>query len=253
MFSCRQSFSSGIQQPKQASSVAGLFSSPGGEALSSCVNEPSDPALLGNVIMMFVMGYGITMDVENLTFAVLDRDQTPISRDYLLNLAGSRYFSERPALKDYADLDRRMRAGEISLAIEIPPGFARDLQRGTPVSVGAWIDGAMPQRAETIRGYVQGMHAQWLTSLAREKRGASATASAAEIEIRYRYNPDVKSLVAMVPAVIPLLLMLIPAMLSALSVVREKELGSIVNLYVTPVTRLEFLLGKQLPYLTLAS
>jgi len=91
------------------------------------------------------------MDVENLTFAVLDRDQTPISRDYLLNLAGSRYFSERPALKDYADLDRRMRAGEISLAIEIPPGFARDLQRGTPVSVGAWIDGAMPQRAETIR------------------------------------------------------------------------------------------------------
>ena len=158
-------------------------------------------ALLGNVILMFVMGYGITMDVENLTFAVLDRDQTPISRDYLLNLAGSRYFSERPALKDYADLDRRMRAGEISLAIEIPPGFARDLQRGTPVSVGAWIDGAMPQRAETIRGYVQGMHAQWLTSLAREKRGASATASAAEIEIRYRYNPDVKSLVAMVPAV----------------------------------------------------
>jgi len=110
----------------------------------------------------------------------------------------------------------------------------------------------MPQRAETIRGYVQGMHAQWLTALVREKLGAAATASAADIAIRYRYNPDVKSLVAMVPAMIPLLLMLIPAMLSALSVVREKELGSIVNLYVTPVTRLEFLLGKQLPYVALA-
>lgn len=72
------------------------------------------------------------------------------------------------------------------------------------------------------------------------------------IETRYRYNPDVKSLPAMVPAVIPLLLMLLPAMLTALAVVREKELGSIVNLYVTPVTRLEFLLGKQLPYIALA-
>lgn len=108
----------------------------------------------------------------------------------------------------------------------------------------------MPTRAETIRGYVQGMHSHWLTNLARQNNGAAAAASAA-IETRFRYNPDVKSLPAMVPAVIPLLLMMIPAMLSALSVVREKELGSIVNLYVTPVTRLEFLLGKQAPYVVL--
>src|SRR5690606_14552817 len=70
-------------------------------------------------------------------------------------------------------------------------------------------------------------------------------------ETRFRYNPNVESIVAMVPAVIPLLLLLIPAMLTALSVVREKELGSIINFYVTPVTRLEFLLGKQLPYVIL--
>ena len=100
--------------------------------------------------------------MENLSFAALDRDQTPLSRDYVLNIAGSRYFNEHPPLKNYDDLDRRMRAGEISLAIEIPPGFSRDLQRGSAVAVGAWIDGAMPQRAETVRGYVQGMHAQWL-------------------------------------------------------------------------------------------
>jgi ribosome-dependent ATPase len=77
-------------------------------------------------------------------------------------------------------------------------------------------------------------------------------AGLASIETRFRYNPDVKSLVAMVPAVIPLLLMMIPAMLTALSVVREKELGSITNFYVTPTTRLEFLLGKQFPYLVLS-
>jgi ribosome-dependent ATPase len=209
-------------------------------------------ALLGSVILMFVMGYGISFDVENLAFAVLDRDQTTTSRDYTLNLAGSRYFVECPSIANYDELDRRLRTGEISLALEIPPGFGRDLARGAPVAVGAWIDGAMPQRAETVRGYVQGMHAHWLTRRATEALGAGSVAGLVNVEIRYRYNPDVKSLVAMVPSVIPLLLMLIPAVLAALSVVREKELGSIVNLYVTPVTRLEFLLGKQIPYVALA-
>ena len=209
-------------------------------------------AFFGSAIMMLVLGYGITMDVENLSFAVLDRDQTTLSRDYTLNLGGSRYFVEQPPLHDDADMDRRLRAGEISLAIEIPPGFARDIARGTPVSVGAWIDGAMPMRAETIRGYVQGMHAHWLATRATLAYGADAVAGDFGIETRFRYNPDVKSLPAMVPAVIPLLLMLFPAILTALSVVREKELGSIVNLYVTPVTRLEFLLGKQMPYVLLA-
>ncbi len=210
-------------------------------------------ALLGSVILMLIMGYGITLDVEGLSFAVLDRDQTSISRDYALNLAGSHYyFIEHAPITDYADLDRRMRGGEISLALEIPPGFARDLGRGTPVAIGAWIDGAMPQRAETIQGYVRGMHAHWLAEMAARKLGQSRSAGLIKIETRFRYNPEVKSLVAMVPAVIPLLLLMIPAMLTALSVVREKELGSIVNLYVTPVTQFEFLLGKQLPYIGLA-
>ncbi len=208
-------------------------------------------ALLGSVLLMFIMGYGITMDVEDLTFAVLDRDQTTVSHDYVLNLAGSRYFIEQPPLTDYQQLDQRMRAAEISLAIEIPPGFGRDLERGKPVELGVWIDGAMPQRAETNRGYVQGMHALWLSRKTAETLGEHNLAGPATVEIRYRYNPDIKSLVAMVPSVIPLLLLMIPAMLAALSVVREKELGSIINLYVTPVTRLEFLLGKQIPYVTL--
>ena len=209
-------------------------------------------ALLGSVILMLIMGYGITLDVEDLTFAVLDRDQSATSRDYALNLAGSRYFSVHAPIADYTELDRRMRTGEISLALEIPPGFGRDLDRGTPVAIGAWLDGAMPQRAETIQGYVRGMHAHWLAEMAARTLGQSRSAGLINIETRFRYNPDVKSMVAMVPAVIPLLLLMIPTMLTALSVVREKELGSIVNLYVTPVTRLEFLLGKQLPYIGLA-
>jgi ribosome-dependent ATPase len=207
-------------------------------------------ALAGSLLLMFVIGYGINMDVENLSFAVLDRDDTSTSRDYALAIAGSRYFDEQPALTGYDDLDRRLGDGEISLAIEIPPGFGRDVARGRAVSVGAWLDGAMPQRAETARGYVEGIHADWLARRARETTGTAAPP--AGIEVRHRYNPTIESLVAMVPAIIPMVLLIIPAILAALSVVREKELGSIVNLYVTPVTRLEFLVGKQLPYVGLA-
>jgi ribosome-dependent ATPase len=202
---------------------------------------------------MIVIGYGINTDVQDLTFAVLDRDDTTVSRDYVLDIAGSPYFIEAPPLAGYDDMDARMRAGEISLALEIPPGFARDLARGVPVEVGAWIDGAMPSRAETVRGYVEGMHAAWLARKAREAYGAAAAAVGSfDLVVRYRYNPGVESLISMVPAVIPMLLLMIPAMLAVLSVVREKELGSIVNFYVTPVTRLEFLLGKQLPYVAIA-
>jgi ribosome-dependent ATPase len=208
-------------------------------------------ALAGSLLLMFVMGYGINMDVENLRFAVLDRDDTALSRDYVQNIAGSRYFTARPPLAGYADLDDRMRSGEIALAVEIPPGFARDLAHGRAAAVGIWADGAMPQRADTVSGYVQGLHQQWLMRQARE-RGLATPPLPASVETRYRYNPDVRSLPAIVPAVIPLLLLMLPAMLTALAVVREKELGSIVNLYVTPTTRTEFLVGKQLPYVALA-
>ncbi|GGN60977.1 multidrug ABC transporter ATP-binding protein [Novosphingobium indicum] len=209
-------------------------------------------ALLGSVILMFIIGYGISMDVEDLLFAVLDRDGTTTSQNYALNLAGSRYFIERPPITDYAQLDRRMRSGEISVAIEIPPNFARDLRRGVPVQIGMWVDGAMPARAETVQGYVQALHSQWLSEMSVQELGERPTTGLVNIAIRYRYNPDVKSLVAIVPAVIPLLLLLLPSMLTALSVVREKELGSIINFYVTPAGRAEFLLGKQMPYVALA-
>ena len=202
-------------------------------------------ALVGSVILLLIFAYGITMDVEDLTFAVLDRDQTITSQNYILNVAGSRYFRETPPIKGYNDLDRRMKAGALTLAIEIPPNFGRDIARGAKVQIGAWIDGAMPMRAETVQGYVQALHYQWLNSM-------GTAVSPVSIALRYRYNPDVRSIVAMAPAIIPILLLLIPSMLTALSVVREKELGSIINFYVTPTTPLEFLIGKQIPYVVLA-
>ncbi|HEY0834601.1 MAG TPA: ABC transporter permease, partial [Azospirillum sp.] len=209
-------------------------------------------ALLGTVLLMLVFGYGITMDVEDLTFAVLDRDQTPESRAYVEQFSGSPYFLERPPIADEAELGRRMQENDVTLAIEIPPGFGRDLRRGRAPEIAVRIDGAMPFRAETIQGYVAGLHQRFIADRALEA-GTALPPPAATVEARYRYNQAFRSLDAMVPATIGLLLVFIPAILAALGVVREKELGSITNLYVTPVTRLEFLLGKQIPYVALAS
>ncbi len=209
-------------------------------------------ALLGTVFLMLIFGYGITMDVNTTSFAVLDNDRTPESRAYIAEFAGSPYFAEKPALADQPDLDRRLRAGQIELAIEIPPGFGRNVKRGREVAIGAWIDGAMPFRAQTIAGYVTGVHNQYLSDPAIRAGSPAAAPFPATIETRFRYNQDFQSIYAMVPSSMALLLVMIPSILMAVAIVREKELGSIVNLYVTPATRLEFLLGKQLPYIAVA-
>ena len=208
-------------------------------------------SLLGTALLLLVFGFGVSTDVNNLSFAVLDHDRSPESRAYLEELRGSTYFVEKTPLANYDDIEKRLQSGDIKAAIEIPPGFGRDIKRGRPAWVGAWVDGAMPFRAATIRGYLQGMHQLYLSDPA-VKTTVPAPPSPADIEVRFKYNQDFDSIYAMVPSTMSLLLALFPAILMALAIVREKELGSITNLYVTPVSRIEFLLGKQLPYVAVA-
>jgi len=209
-------------------------------------------ALFGMAILMLIIGYGIALDTENLRFGILDQDKTPQSRNYAQNIAGSKYFIEYPSVNSFEEADERMKSGELNIVLAIPPHFGEDLKRGRHTQIAVWIDGAMPFRAETIRGYIQGMHYEYIKQLAKESLGYVPSLSAANIEVRYRYNQDFKSINAMVPAVVPMVLIFIPSILMALSVVREKELGSITNFYATPVTRLEFLFGKQLPYIVVS-
>ena len=204
----------------------------------------------GSALLMLVFAYGITMDVEDVRYAALDLDRTPESRAYLRGFEGSRYFSEQSPLSSYEDGQKRLQANDISLAIEIPPNFGRDLRRGGAPEVSARVDGAMPFRGETIDGYVQGVHTGFLRDLARSSSSPTPI-SRGSIEPRYRYNPSFESIYAIAPGVPPMLLILIPAILMAVSIAREKELGSITNFYVTPTTRFEFLAGKQLPYIAL--
>jgi len=210
-------------------------------------------AFIGSALLMLIFCFGITTDTEHVRYAALDLDQTPESRSYLRTLAGSpRYFVEQTPLRSQAEILERLKANDISFAVEIPPHFGRDLKRGSSPEVSAWIDGAMPFRGETIQGYVEGMHSTYLEDLAREQSSTEPETLAADIETRYRYNPSFESIYAMAPTIPTILLIMIPAILVAVSVARDKELGSITNFYVTPTTRLEFLLGKQLPYIAIA-
>ena len=204
-------------------------------------------ALLGPIILMIAMGFGISFDVDEIKYAVLDRDRSPASREYVEQFAGSAWFSEQAPLVDDADKHRRLASGKLHVAIEIPPAFGRDLERGARPEVGFLVDAANPNRGDTIRGYVEGVHREYLDS-----RGAGPDSSPVQVETRFRYNQEFDSVFAMVPSVIMLLLIVIPATMTAVGVVREKELGSIDNLYSTPTTGAEFLLGKQLPYVGLA-
>jgi len=202
--------------------------------------------------MMVIFGYGISLDVENLAFAVYDQDQSPQSRAYLEAFRGSRYFAEQAPIRDARQLHQRLQRSEIKLALEIPPGFGRDLHAGRQPVVAAWLDGGMPFRAETSRNYVEAVHQANLEQLAALGPHPVARQQPVRLETRFRYNQDVVSVNAIGPGVMALILAFIPAMLTALGIVREKELGSITNFYSTPLTRLEFLLGKQAPYLAVS-
>ena len=207
-------------------------------------------AVFGMAFLMIVVGFGTNTDVDHLPFAAFDRDQTPESRAYLDTFRGSTDFTERAPIASTGQFQRRLASGELMLALDIPAGFGRNVRRQSPAETGAWVDGAMPFRAETARGYLQGVQLLYLTRLAAAQ--GRNTPAPASVAIRFRYNQDFDSVNSLVPSTIALLLALIPAILMALAVVREKEFGSITNLYVTPVTRAEFTLGKQIPYVALA-
>jgi ribosome-dependent ATPase len=209
-------------------------------------------AFIGPVILMFAFGYGITFDVENLNFAAFDQDRTPESRRLLEGFSGSRYFSERPPISSTAELEQRMRSGELAVVVEIPPGFGRDLAKLHSPEVAFWIDGAMPFRGETTKGYVTALVLRYMQDLAAERLGPNAASNVylggLNIQNRFRYNQGFKSVFSMVPSVIVMMLVLIPAIMATIAVVREKETGSIANFRSTPISKFEFLAGKQFPY-----
>ena len=208
-------------------------------------------ALLGPLLLLVVFGYGISFDIENLRYAVLDRDQSYESRLFLEQFAHSRYFVESSPIGDEFQIDRRLRSGELRFAIDIPPGFGRDLLQNRQPQISFWLDGGNTFPAETARAYIQGVVLTYAADRYRRLHGRDPQLLPINVEPRFRYNQDFRSVFAITPGTIMLLLVVFPAMLTALGVVREKEMGSITNVYASPATVSEYLIGKQLPYIAI--
>ncbi|WP_337175900.1 ribosome-associated ATPase/putative transporter RbbA [Paludisphaera sp.] len=207
-------------------------------------------AFVGSLLLMLLFGFGITTDVEHIRYALFDQDQSPESRGLDAAFAETRRtFREMGPVASAEEADRRLRSDDVSMILEIPPQFGRDLLRGGEPEVTATIDGSHPFRGETIQQYADGTYMTHMLDLHRTRIAGESLVPSAGVQPRFRYNPTFESIYAMVPGVPPILMILIPAILTAVSVAREKELGSIVNFHVSPATRLDFLVGKQLPYI----
>ena len=207
-------------------------------------------ALFGPVLLMMAAAVSVSFDVKDVRFAVLDHDNTSLSRELTTYFEGSPYFKATPPLHNEADIDRVLRGSQARLVVEIPAGFGRDMLRGEQPEVGFYIDGAMPFTGENIRAFVQGIMADYGRN--RLQAAGYSLDGAVAVEPRFVYNPDFKSIFAITPGMIMMAMMLIPVMMTALGVVREKEIGSITNLYTSPASVTQFLVGKQLPYVALS-
>jgi ABC-2 type transport system permease protein/ribosome-dependent ATPase len=218
-------------------------------------------AFLMPALWLMVFGYGLVMDVENIPFAVIDHDQSQMSRDYIYRFMQSRYFSYRGHIAEMRDLDRLLTETKIRAAIIVPERFQEQLAGGEAVSVQTFLDGTFPLHTDIAKGYIIAInqafgedlasaHVSRVRGLAREEARRAVRPIA--VEIRYLYNEEVRSSWSMVPALVMFTLMLASPLLTALGLVREKETGSIYNIYSSTVSRAEFLAGKLLPYIAIS-
>ena len=206
-------------------------------------------AVFGPLIIMASVSWGISFDVRNLKFAVYDRDQTAASRELVEYFDGSRYFLQQPPIQSEAEIDTVLKSSGAILVIDIPSGFGRDLARGLKPEVGFYVDGSMPFNATNIRGYIGSLITAYTKDRIAERGLPVSLKAPAGIEPRFMYNQDFDSINAIAPGVMMLVLMMIPAMMSAVGVVREREIGSISNFYASPAAVAQYLIGKQLPYI----
>jgi ribosome-dependent ATPase len=182
---------------------------------------------------------------------VLDRDQTVDSRRLIEHFTASPYFDLNRRLSSQDEIDVELRGSSSWLVLDIPPGFGRNLVGNRQPDVGVYIDGGHIVRAQSIDSYVRGIQIEHAIQLSKSIPGAPQLVPPVTFEPRFTYNQDFRSVYANAPSALMLALILVPAMLTALGVVREKEMGSITNLYASPATVGEFLLGKQMPYVAL--
>jgi len=209
--------------------------------------------LVAPVVQLFVFGYAITAEVRHVRVAVLDEDRTRESRELVGRIEAARerfVIAERPASP--AEIDRLLQSGRVHVALWIPRRFAADLGAGRGATVQALLDAADSKTASTIDSYLKRIVAAY-SEEARVRLGrtaGAAIASAPRIDARLRawYNTDLRNENYLVPGVLCLILLVIATQLTSLAIVREREMGTLEQLQVTPLTSSELMLGKMAPF-----
>ncbi|NQU08680.1 MAG: ABC transporter permease [Candidatus Abyssubacteria bacterium] len=207
--------------------------------------------------MLTLFGVAISLDVDRIKLAVWDLDKTPESREFVRRLTGSGYFDVVAHAGSDAEIQRLVDGGKASVALKIPPGFERNLRAIRPSPVRIVVDGSDNNTASITISYVNLIVQQYSTErfLDGLKGRGLATERAdlpLELESRVWYNPELESERFLVPGLIGLVMMVSTTVLTALSIVREKERGTIEMLMVSPITRVELVVGKIFPYFVIA-
>lgn len=212
-------------------------------------------------LLFLVFVYGTSQETENIAFLVLDHDRTQASRDYVYRYTTSRYFSYRGSLTAIQQAERALAASQVSFVLIIPEGFERDILAGRRTQVQTLLDGVFPGQTETIIGYLASMTAVTNTELAElaltrrmgvTRERARTLLDPIRLEVRYLYNQQMSSIAGVAASMVMFVQMLTVPLLAALAVVREKETGSIYNIYSSTITRFEFLAGKLIPCVAIA-
>ena len=210
--------------------------------------------------LMVLIGFGMVMDVKNIPLGIIDRDGSAMSRDLAYRFISSNYFDFKGYLHDDRAADRLLTAGALRAVMVIPEHFQRDLQAGRPTAVQTLLDGTFPHSATIVKAYVDaitnGAEIDAVASHMSAERGttyedALQLLQPFRVEVRYLYNESLKSDWSTPPVMIMFILFMLPAFMTSIRVVREKERGSIYNIYASPVTRGEFLIGKLTPYVAI--
>ncbi len=201
------------------------------------------------LVMFVVFGYGITLDVRNMPFVVLDLDHSYLSREVVQRFSGE-YFDFQGYVYDLSRAEQMLKQGRLRMVLFIPEDFSRNFYNNTGAELQVLIDGGYPYTASTIRGYAKAIVDALNEELLKE-RGLSVKAPL-ELRTRFFFNETLKSNNALVPGLLVVIMMVNPAVLVATAVAREKEFGTIYNIYSSPVRKIEFFAGKLLPYVVVS-
>jgi ABC-2 type transport system permease protein len=208
--------------------------------------------LVAPVVQLILLGYAANLDVDIVHTALLDYDKTETSREFIQKFEGSGYFQFDYYVKSYDELQEKIDGAEVILGLVIPKDFERKIERRKSAPVQAIFDGSDGNTASIAAGYVQGVAINYSKEIIAELLDRSGIkiqpVGTITAETRVWYNPELKTRVFMVPAIVGLLLMVITLILTSLAIVKEKEIGTLEQLIVTPIKPYQLLIGKLVPF-----